>query len=285
MLYGVINRLKEMNIENCYINSYDWRRKVIINIDDEYGKRLLGYSKCKNITYAIDADADYKANNIKLFNDHSEFILVHNYRSYHIYTNMVAKFNIYNLLAVIAVLNENGYPIAEILKYLNCVELCPGRCELINCGQKFNVVVDYAFTPNSFDKVFSFAESITPEDKKIFAVFGAAGDRDHGRRPGTARIADERADYVVLSYDDPATEDMMDICLDIQSYFVNLKPEIILDRYEAIKKVVDMASDGDTILLLGKGNDEFFLDKNGRIPWMSDKTAAIKAIKEKQSNN
>ena len=255
--------------------------KAIINIDDEYGRKLLDYSKCQNITYAIDKDADYKASNLNLFNDHSEFDLIYKDNSYHINTNMVAKFNIYNLLAVVAVLNENGYEIETILPYLNDVELCPGRCELVKCGQKFNVVVDYAFTTNSFDKVFSFAESITGKDNKIYAVFGAAGDRDHNRRPGTAAVADERADYVVLSYDDPSSEDMMDICVDLKSYFKNLNPDIELDRYKAIEKVVNMANDGDTILLLGKGNDEFFLDKNGRIPWMSDKVAASKVIEEK----
>lgn len=255
--------------------------KAIINIDDEYGQKLMSISKANNITYGIEKECDYQAINLNLFNDHSEFDLLYKGKTYHINTNMVAKFNVYNLLAVIAVLNENGYKIENILPYLSNVELCPGRCDLVKCGQDFNVVVDYAFTPNSFDKVFNFAESITPKGNKIYAVFGAAGDRDHMRRPGTAKIADERADYVILSYDDPATEDMNEICLDLKSYFKRLNPEIILDRYKAIEKVVNMANKGDTILLLGKGNDEFFLDKNGRIPWMSDKVAAQKAIKNK----
>ena len=252
----------------------------IINVDDQYGKKLVERCDSRIVTYAIDEKADYKANNLKLFNDHSEFVLTHKDKSYEIKTNMVAKFNIYNLLAVIAVLNENGYKIEDILPYLENVELCPGRCELVKAGQNFNVVVDYAFTPNSFDKVFSFAKSITPEGNKIYAVFGAAGDRDHGRRPGTVKVADKIADYVILSYDDPASEDMYEICLDLKSYFVRLNPEIILDRYEAIKKVVNMANKNDTILLLGKGNDKFFLDKKGRIPWMSDEEAAKKAIGE-----
>lgn len=254
----------------------------IINIDDHYGERLVSRCNSKVVTYAIDKDADYRALNVKLFNDHSEFVLKHDNNEYFISTNMVAKFNIYNLLAVIAVLNENGYSIDSIIKYLNKVELCPGRCELVNAGQDFNVVVDYAFTPNSFDKVFSFAKSITGKDNKIYAVFGAAGDRDHGRRPGTVKVADANADYVVLSYDDPASEDMYEICLDLKSYFKNLDPEIILDRYKAIEKVVNMANKGDTILLLGKGNDKFFLDKNGRIPWMSDIEAAKLAINNKK---
>ena len=243
---------------------------------------LIDICKCKKITYGIDNDADYKAINVNLFNDHSSFDLVYKDNTYHIETNIVAKFNIYNLLAVIAVLNENGFEISKIIDYLKQLELCPGRCELIDCGQNFNVLVDYAFTPNSFDKVFSYAESITKKENKIYAVFGAAGDRDHGRRPGTVAIADKKADYVILSYDDPATENMLDICNDLKTYFVRLNPEIILDRYEAIEKVVNLASDGDTILLLGKGNDEFFLDKEGRIPWMSDEVAAKKLISLKK---
>ena len=255
--------------------------KAIINIDDEYGRRLLEMTKAKKITYGIDNHADYRAVNLELYNDHSEFDLLYQDKNYHISTNMLARFNIYNLLAVIAVLNENGYSIEKILPYLEKIELTPGRCQMVDAGQDFNIVVDYAFTPNSFDKVFSFAESITDEDKKIIAVFGAAGDRDHLRRPGTAAIADERADQIILTYDDPSTEDMMEILIDLSSYFKKLKPEIILDREEAIQKAVDMAQDGDTILLLGKGNDEFILDKNGRVPYIGDEKAAINAINRK----
>lgn len=255
--------------------------KAIINIDDEYGRRLFDYSKAVNISYAIDRKADYQAINVKLYNNHSEFDLLHDDKTYHIKTNMLAKFNIYNLLAVIAVLNENNYSIESILPYLENVELTPGRCQLIDVGQDFNVVVDYAFTPNSFEKVFDYAESITGKNSKIIAVFGAAGDRDHNRRPGTAAVADKRADKVILSYDDPASEDMMEILIDLKSYFKNIEPEIILDREKAIEKAVSYAGKGDTILLLGKGNDEFFLDKNGRIPYISDEKAAKLAIKAK----
>ncbi|MBR4422043.1 MAG: UDP-N-acetylmuramoyl-L-alanyl-D-glutamate--2,6-diaminopimelate ligase, partial [Erysipelotrichaceae bacterium] len=113
-------------------------------------------------------------------------------------------------------------------------------------------------------------------------VFGASGDRDHLRRPGTAVIADREADEVILTYDDPSTEDMMEILQEMKSYFKILDPEIILDRFEAIKKAVSQAKKCDTILLLGKGNDTFFLDKNGRIPWMSDRVAAEKAIEMKK---
>ena len=255
--------------------------KAIINIDDEYGKRLFGMTKAIKISYAIDEEADYQAKNLELYNDHSVFDLIHKGKTYHISTNMLARFNIYNLLAVIAVLNENGYAIDSILPYLENVELTPGRCQMVKCGQDFNVVVDYAFTPNSFDKVFSFGESITKKGSKIIAVFGAAGDRDHMRRPGTAAVADARADEGILSYDDPSSEDMMEILIDLSSYFKRLKPRIILDREEAIREAVMMAGKGDTILLLGKGNDEFFLCKNGRVPYISDEAAAKKAIAEK----
>jgi len=255
--------------------------KAIINMDDEYGRRLYELCDRRKITYAIDADADYKAVGLKLYNDHSEFDLLYGGKSRHISTNMLARFNIYNLLSVIAVLNENGYDIDTILPYLENVELTPGRCQMIKAGQDFNVVVDFAFTPNSFDKVFSFAESITAKNGKIIAVFGAAGDRDHKRRPGTSVIADERADAVILSYDDPSSEDMLGILEEMATYFKRLKPQIILDRIQAIDAAVDMADKGDTILLLGKGSDRFFLEKEGRVPYISDEVAAKNAIARK----
>ena len=256
--------------------------KAIINIDDPYGVRLLKQSKAVNVTYGIENAVDCQAQNISLHNDRSEFDLIYKEKSYHICTNLLARFNIYNLLAVIAVLNENGYEIERVLPYITKLETTPGRCEMVEVGQDFNVVIDYAFTPNSFEKVFAFARSITADDKKIIAVFGASGDRDHLRRPGTAAVADREADIVILTYDDPSTEDMLEILCDLKSYFQRLDPEIILDRFEAIKKAVSLAGPGDTILLLGKGSDEFILDKNGRIPYMSDKKAAEKAIELKK---
>ena len=259
--------------------------KAIINIDDEYGQRLMDICKARKITYGIDNKADYQAKDLKLFNDHSEFDLVYDEKTYHIVTDALARFNVYNLLAVIAVLNENGYSIDSILPYLTKVEMTPGRLQMIKAGQDFNVVVDFAFTPNSFAKVFDFAESITQKGKKIIAVFGAAGDRDHKRRPGTAAIADERADEVILSYDDPSTEDMMEILINLKSYFKRLDPEIILDRIEAIDKAISLAQSGDTILLLGKGSDRFFLCKEGRVPYISDEEAALKAIAKKMEKN
>ena len=259
--------------------------KAIINIDDGYGRRLLDLCHNKKITYGIDNDADYMATNVELFHDHSEFFLVHGDDRYRIRTNALARFNAYNLLAVIAVLNENGYPIEKILPYLEEVEMTPGRAQMIRAGQDFNVVVDYAFTPNSFEKVFDFAESITEDGSKIIAVFGASGDRDHNRRPTTAAVADRRADTVILSYDDPSSEDMMSILIEMKTYFKRLDPEIILDRIEAIDKAVRLAEKGDTILLLGKGSDHFFLDKTGRVPYISDEEAAKRAIAEKVKEN
>jgi UDP-N-acetylmuramoyl-L-alanyl-D-glutamate--2,6-diaminopimelate ligase len=140
------------------------------------------------------------------------------------------------------------------------------------------VVVDFAFTPNSFAKVFDFAESITKPGKKIVAVFGGSGDRDHLRRPGTSKIADKRADIVILTYDDPSSEDMMSILLEMKTYFERLSPSIILDRIEAINKAVSLCGEGDTLLLLGKGSDKFFLCKEGRVPYISDEVAVRNAI-------
>ena len=259
--------------------------KAIINIDDEYGRRLMDIDDHEHITYGIDNKADYQAVNIVLNPDHSDFDLLYKGESYHVSTNMPAKFNIYNLLSVIAVMRENGFDLAEIIPLLNDIRLTPGRCQLIKAGQDFNVVVDFAFTPNSFAKVFDFAESITEAGKKIIAVFGGSGDRDHLRRPGTAKIADKRADRVILTYDDPSSEDMMSILVELKSYFERIEPSIILDRIEAINEAVKECETGDTLLLLGKGSDRFFLCKEGRVPYISDEVAVKQAIQAKLQQN
>ena len=255
--------------------------KAIINMDDEYGRRLYGMLGCQRVTYAIDSAADYRALNIKLADDHSEFDLLYRNKTYHVSTNMPARFNVYNLLAVIAVMHENGYELKEFLPLLEKTASTPGRCQMIDAGQDFHVIVDFAFTTNSFEKVFDYAEAITEEGGRIIAVFGASGDRDHKRRPGTAHVADRRADEVILTFDDPCTEDMMEILKEMQTYFTRIRPQIILDRKEAIDEAVRMAKKGDTILLLGKGSDRFFLCENGRVPWISDEKAAEDAIVRK----
>lgn len=257
---------------------------AITNIDDEYGRRIRDYRDVRTVTYGIDNKADYTAENIVLHPDSSSYDIVHDGKRYHIETNMIARFNVYNMLAIVAALNENGFSIESVLPYLNQVELCDGRCEVIKAGQDFNVVVDYAFTTNSFDKVFSYAESITEKGNRIIAVFGAAGDRDHLRRPGTSSIADQRADKVILTHDDPATEDMMTILREMQTYFKRLSPEIILDREQAIEEAVRIAKKGDTILLLGKGDDHFFVYPEGHRYYCSDKTAVINAINKLNRN-
>ncbi len=259
--------------------------KAILNIDDDYGKRLYETLDRKKVTFGIGNEADYRAENIVLKPDSSAFDLVHDGQMYHVLTNMPARFNVYNLLAVITVLNENGYDIETFLPWLEDVKLTPGRCQIIDAGQDFNVIVDFSFTADSFDKVFSFAESVTEKGKRIIAVFGAAGDRDRSRRPGTARIADERADQVILTYDDPHGEDMEEILKEMKSYFRRLDPQIILDREKAVETAIAVAEEGDTVLLLGKGSDTFFFGKDGKIPYVSDEAAARKAIASKMKKN
>ena len=253
---------------------------AIINIDDDYGKRLWSMVEKRKVSYSTKQDADYKAENITEFQNHTEFDLVYQGVTRHVVTNMLADYNVYNLLAVIAVMNENGFALDEVIPLLSKINLTPGRCEFIDCGQDFSVIVDYAFTPNSFKNIFNFANKVTPKENKIIALFGAAGDRDHGRREPTTTIADTYCSDIILTDDDVATEKLEDILEDLQQYIHNVKPYVIYDRYQAIKKACQIAGPGDTILLLGKGDEHFLLKAKGREYWMSDAAAARKALAE-----
>ena len=255
-------------------------QKGVINIDDAYGKRLAEEVRCQPVTYAINQPADYRAIRVRLYNDHSEFVLLHEGRQYEVYTNLVAEFNIYNLLGVIAMLAEDGYPLEKIIPLLRRIPQVLGRMEMIREGQPFNVMVDYAHTPDGFEKVFKYANAITPGDKRIISVFGCAGARDTKKRPVLGRIADENCAIVVITSEDPRMEDPEAISRDIKAGITKHVSLYVEDRYNAIRQAIELANTGDTVIILGKGDEDYLDIKGKKEKWMGDQMAARDVLKK-----
>ena len=253
--------------------------KGVINIDDKYGQRLVSEIHCQPVTYAIYQDADYRAINIRLYNDHSEFDLLHEGVRYPVYTNLVAEFNIYNLLGVIAMLAEDEYPLEKIIPLLRNIPQVLGRMELINEGQPFNVMVDYAHTPDGFEKVFKYAKAITPNGKRIISVFGCAGARDTRKRPVLGRIADENCEIVVLTSEDPRMDDPEEISREIKAGITEHVSLFVEDRYNAIRQAIELANSGDTVIILGKGDEDYLDIKGKKEHWMGDQKAAQEILR------
>lgn len=252
---------------------------AVLNVDDVSFDELSECATCNVVTYGVKADADYRAEEVKISTDGTEFVLVCKGTRYQVKTNVVALYNIYNLLGAIGAMHESGMPIKEMLPLLENIAQVDGRMEKIDCGQAFNVIVDYAHTPDGFEKVFQYAEEIAKE-KKTYAVFGCAGKRDKVKRKILGQIADKYCHKVFITEEDPRNENAEDIGREILSGISEEKGIYIGDRYEAIKAALQTAEAGDCVLILGKGDESYMYYEHGREPWMGDHQAAMQILKK-----
>ena len=257
----------------------------ILNKDDDKYEILKDASRAKVISYAINNEADYRAINIKMTSSSTDFDLVYGGEIYKIKTNLVGNFNVYNLLASIAALHETGTDLDTIIKYCKNIRQVEGRMEKVECGQKFNVIVDFAHTPDGMEKMMQFGRNITLPGHRLIAVFGSAGKRDVHKRKVFGELADKYCDYIVLTEDDPRDESPKDIAEQIKSGIENTPYVFVEDRYEAIRQAITSAQENDTILLLGKGDESFMYRENGRAPWIGDNIAAKECIEQEILNS
>ncbi len=253
---------------------------AVTNADDPYGMRIVEDCRCKVVTYGIDRPADYQIIRYQLQADRTVFTLRCNGMDYELETNLVAKFNLYNLLGVIAALNQKGVAITQMVPWLNTIKQVEGRVERIDLGQPFNIIVDFAHTPDGIEQLCRFASEITPKTKRIIAITGSAGKRDTAKRPVFGQLLDRYADLIILTEDDPRNENATDICQEIAAG-IRKKPYVIIeDRYQAIMQAVELADAKDTILILGKGDEKFIYRDFGREPYEGDDMIAREAVKK-----
>ena len=243
---------------------------AVLNADDEYFDRLKDATKAKVVTYGIQDHADYHADNIRMGTDGSSFVLRCKEGNFEVTTNLVALYNIYNLLAAVAAMCESGIKVEDMLPYLETLKQIEGRLERIDEGQPFNVFVDFAHTPDGMEKVFEYAKGITPDNCSIIAVFGSAGKRDTKKRKVFGEIADRYCDSIILTEDDPRDESAKDIANEIRSGIKNTNSIFIEDRYAAIRQAIESANVNDTVLILGKGDEVFMYREFGREEWMGE---------------
>ena len=253
---------------------------ALINVDDPYGVRLIGELTCKKKTYAIDAVADYQAINLQYHGDHTTFDLVHQGTITNVTSSLLGRFNVHNALAAIACCHMNGMPMQAIIDRLATIPQVSGRLEHVKAGQPFKVIVDYAHTPDGFEKVFAYAIAITPKKNKIIAVFGSAGLRDTKKRPILGALADKYCDNIILTEDDSRNEDPAQIAQHIAAGITSNRTLIILDRTDAIRQAIELANTDDTVLLLGKGHEDFIIRNHGKEPWPGDVAVCESLIRQ-----
>lgn len=194
--------------------------------------------------------------------------------------NLPGRFNISNALAAAAVGLAHGLKPAQVVAGIAAVTEMPGRMERVEAGQPFNVVIDFAVSPQAFESVLGALREQT--SGKLITVFGSAGERDQGKRPLIGAIASRLSDVVIITEDDPASEDPADIAKQIAEGIDGEAPDaakyhVILNRREAIAEAVSLAEPGDTVALLGKGHEKVMSYATGKQPW-NERAVAAEAI-------
>lgn len=251
---------------------------VVINADDANSSYFESVTLCNVITYGIKQNCDVRADNIFISPSSSKFRLNAWLGSIDIETKLIGDFSIYNCLAAITVALLEGIGLQEIKEAFLTIEGVPGRFETItNKDADFTVVIDYAHTPDGLENVLQTATTL--KENRILLVFGCGGDRDRGKRPLMAKIAECYADFSIVTNDNPRTEDPLKIVDDILEGFTKDNYEIVLNRDEAIKSAITKAQKGDIILIVGKGHENYQIIGD-KIYDFDDKVVAQKIIKE-----
>lgn len=230
---------------------------AIINMDDEYGKRLYDEIKCRKYTCGIGNTADFYADNISIRADGTEFDYYYNGKSAHIVTQMIGMFNVFNVMAAISVCLKIGLEINDILKALKEYKGVKGRCEIIPTGKDFTVICDYAHTPDAIENILSSVKEYTSGD--LICLFGCGGNRDSKKRPLMAKAAAKYADRLIITSDNPRDEIPEAIIDDILAGLSDkeIPFDVVVDRTEAIYHSLKIAQKGDIIVLAGKGHEDY----------------------------
>ncbi len=239
---------------------------ALSNSDDKNGKIILQNSSSKKYTYSLQSMSDYKC---KLIENHFSGLIL-NLDGHEVHCKLVGSFNAYNLTAAYAtavLLGEDKMNVLTNLSMLNPVE---GRFDFVTSKKKIIGVVDYAHTPDALQNVLSTIHDVSTGHGRVITIVGCGGDRDSSKRPMMAKIACELSDKVILTSDNPRSEDPTAIIHEMERGIGPgevMKTISIVDRKEAIKAAVQLAMPGDVILVAGKGHEKYQEIKGVRTPF------------------
>jgi UDP-N-acetylmuramoyl-L-alanyl-D-glutamate--2,6-diaminopimelate ligase len=246
----------------------------VVNVDDPYGRRLARDFP-DAVTFAIDHDAQLRASDLRSTLTGSAFRL----DGVELRTPLPGRFNVSNVLGAIAVARALGVDDATIVQALTGAGRVPGRFEPVDEGQGFAVLVDYAHTPDSLENVLRAAREIAAPPARVIVTFGAGGDRDSAKRPLMGAAAAQGADVVIVTSDNPRSEDPEAIVAQILTGIDRDDVVVEVDRARAIAQAVAAAGDGDVVVIAGKGHEQGQEFEDGRKLPFDDVTVAREALR------
>ena len=253
---------------------------AVINNDDSYAEKFLSVipEGVRKYTYGVKKDADVIAKDINFSLNGAEFTLTVNNKvlsnheqlekesSYKVNLHMNGMFSVYNVLAAVTASIALGIDVKTALKALENVKGVAGRFEVV--VKKPLVIVDYAHTPDGLENVLNSAREITPKDGKLICLFGCGGDRDATKRPKMGAIAERIADKIIITSDNPRSEDPQQIITDIIAGLKNVNTETVTvepDRGHAIALLKTIAGNNDVVIIAGKGHEDYQILKDRTI--------------------
>jgi UDP-N-acetylmuramoyl-L-alanyl-D-glutamate--2,6-diaminopimelate ligase len=241
---------------------------AIINLDDQHAKHFLKIAP-KDIKYGMHATADVYASNIRATVNGNRFMLHSGNESVDVQTHLPGAFNVYNCVAAAATCLQLGVSTKVIAAGIAKLGNVPGRMERYATDAGFTAIIDFAHTPDSFEKLFKEVRPLTKG--RVIALFGCAGERDKARRPIQGKLAADFCEVIILTEDDPRSEPDEQIVTEIQEGIAKSKkhPQVIVNlvREKAIDQAVSLARKGDVILLLSKGPEQSIEKAGGPKRW------------------
>jgi UDP-N-acetylmuramoyl-L-alanyl-D-glutamate--2,6-diaminopimelate ligase len=253
-------------------------KTAVLNADDAWGVKLKPRLSSRVLTYAVESDADLRAERIRWRQGCTTFDLRWRGSHFPVESPFIGLHNVYNVLGSLGVMAGLGFDVEKCAGTLRDFAGVPGRLEAVKEGQNFHVFIDYAHTPDGLENVL---KSLAPyKTGRLIAVFGCGGDRDRGKRPQMARIAALLADHVIVTSDNPRSEDAKAIAREVCAGF----PEgfkdfsVAVDRAKAIRQALLSAREGDIVLLAGKGHETTQIIGD-RVIAFSDREEARKVLR------
>lgn len=259
-------------------------RYIVLNRDDDWFDYFDKYlAEEQKITYGKSEDADVRISDIKLYKKGSEAVLAFDHQEKsQLATYLPGEYNVFNMAAAASICYVLGVSMSDIKNGIASLEGIPGRFERATKDEKYEVIVDYAHTPDALEKLLEATRNITK--KRIILVFGACGDRDALKRPIMGKIAAKLADEIILtdeeSYNENPDKIRRDIYAGIEESKATNKTTEIADRREAIRHALNIAKKDDTILITGMGHEQFRIINGEKLPW-NDTNIVREIISEK----
>lgn len=259
--------------------SVDSPKFAVLNEDEEASAVYKKETAAHIVTYGIDNEAMFRAEEVQLTSSGTEFTLIHPAGSRKVKTKLAGKFNVYNVLAALAAAYTAGIGLETAVRAIERMEGVAGRFELVPNDQGIAVIVDYAHTPDSLINVLNTVQPLTAG--RVFIVVGCGGDRDRTKRPLMAQAACQHATNAIFTSDNPRSEDPAVILSDMEAGVTGESYEVIPDRREAIFHAIQCAQPGDAVVIAGKGHETYQII-GGRVLDFDDRAVAKEALSSRK---